>query len=139
MQRWIYLAALILWTGCAPVAPPKDYHAAEFKSDLKSRIDISVNYHLQPDSGIVVVGVGNPRARSLRLWLVQTTSTDGQRIVAARRFYQGADKKIQEIFKIPLPETGLKETFFVEAFDETGTLIITSEPINPNPIKEGTP
>lgn len=140
MIRSVFLILImgLLINGCAQPPPPKKYHASNYKSDFGSRLDVAVNYHLQPDSGIVVIDFANPRNKDVRLWLVQTTETDGQRIIAARRFYQGTKKKHQEVFRIPLPESGLSESFYVEVFDIKGALIMTSEPINPSP-KEGKP
>ena len=131
------LVGMALLAGCAqPV--PKTIHATNFKTDLRTRIDIAVNYHLEQDSGIVVVDCSNARGSDIRLWLVQTSETDGQRIVAARRFYSGSKKKHQEVFRVPLPLEGIEESFYVEALEPNGNLIIKSEPIHNVP-KEGKP
>ena len=127
----------ILLIGCAQPAPPKSYHASNYKADLGSRLDLAVNYHLTVDTGIVVVDISNPRATNYRYWLVQISSTDGQIISASRRVFSGMDKTKQLVFKIPLPIEGVKETFHVEVFDSKGKLVMKSEPINNKPHKEG--
>jgi len=120
--------------GCAQPPLPKDYHVSNYQSNLGKRLDISVNYHLNGTGAIVVVDIANPRGYDYRYWMVQVSATDGQRVIAARRFYQGAAKKHQEIFRLPLPEEGLTETFYVEVFDIKGTLVMKSEPIKNSPI-----
>jgi hypothetical protein len=131
------VAMITLFTGCAQPPKQKSYHAAEYKQEFASRIDLAVNYHLGEDSGIVVVDMFNPRRYNLRLWLVQDSQTDGQRITAAKRFYMGEKKKHQEVFRLPLPEEGLTERFWVEVFDNTGALTMKSEPIYSMPQEEG--
>jgi hypothetical protein len=125
-----------LFTGCAQPPKQKSYHAAEYKQEFASRIDLAVNYHLGEDSGIVVVDMFNPRRHDLRLWLVQDSQTDGQRITAAKRFYSGDKRKHQEVFRVPLPQEGLIESFYVEALKPDGELLLKSEPIVNKP-REG--
>ena len=130
------VVVLFLLVGCA-APPPKTLHATKFKTDLRTRIDLAVNYHLEQDSGIVVVDCSNMDSRELRLWLVQTSETDGQIITAARRFYSGNKKKHQEVFRVPLPLEGITESFYVEALTKDGKLILKSEPItNSKPRRE---
>ena len=133
-MRIIALVALFALVGCAQPPPAKKLHVQANKTDLGSRIDIQINYHLDTDNGYVVVDLSNPRGGVVRLWLVQVSETDGQRITAARRFYTGSDKKKQEIFKIPLPQKEVVESFYVEIFDTTGRLVLKSEPIKNSPI-----
>lgn len=126
----------ITLAGCA--TPPPQTHKANYKSDFAARLDVAVNYHLESDGGIVVVDLYNPRSSVIRLWLVQSSVTDGQSIVASRRFYEGKKKKHQEVFRTPLPLKGITEAFFVEVFDINGKLILKSEPITHSP-QEGQP
>lgn len=122
------LVAGILISGCAQPPPPQVYKS-KYKSDFASRLDIQINYHTDPNSGYVVVDLYNPRNKPVRLWLVQLQETDGRRISAAERFHIGNEKKHQELFRVPLLEPGLSETFYVEVFDEAGKLILKSDPI----------
>jgi len=138
MHRLALLLSILLFSGCA-APPPKTIHATNYKSDLRTRLDLVVNYHLAEDSGIVVVDISNQRGSDYRYWLVQTSETDGQRIIAARRFYAGTKKKHQEVFKVPLPLEGISESFYIEALEPDGTLIMKSEPIRNNILKEGEP
>jgi hypothetical protein len=135
-MRWLTVALLITLTGCAQ--PPRTIHATKYKTDLGSRIDLVVHYHDEPDTGIVVVDISNPRGSDTRYWLVQTSETDGQRIIAARRFYSGIKRKHQEVFRVPLALEGISESFYVEALTKDGKLILKSEPIINSP-KEGIP
>ena len=134
--KWLAVVLLLTLAGCAQ--PPKVIHATKFKTDLASSITLAVNYHLEQDSGIVVVDCSNMDSRELRLWLVQTSETDGQVITAARRFYSGAKRKHQEVFRVPLPLEGITESFYVEALTKDGKLILKSEPITNN-AQEGKP
>lgn len=136
---WLVVITAVLLNGCAAPPPPKSYHASNYKSDLGKRLDISVNYHLSDDGGVVVVDVSNPRGNSYRYWLVQTNTVDGEYVLRSSRFYSGNKKKHQEVFKIPFPEEGIAQAFFVEVYDANGKLAMKSEPINQQPIKEGKP
>ena len=127
------VVVLFLLVGCA-APPPKVLHATKYKTDLGSRIDLVVHYHSEPDTGIVVIDISNPRSSDTRYWLVQTSETDGQRIIAARRFYSGTKTKHQEVFRVPLPLEGITESFYVEALTVNGKLILKSEPITNMPI-----
>ena len=131
--KWLAVVLLLTLVGCAQPPPPKKYHAQTTKTDLATRLDVLVNYHVVDDGGIVVVDLYNPRTSSVRLWLVQLSETDGQRISAARRFYIGSGKKLQEAFRVPMPIQGVVETFYVEVFDDKGRLIMKSEPIKASP------
>ena len=137
-HRSLWAVVVLFFVGCAQPAPPKSYHASNYKSDLGRRLDIAVNYHLADDGGLVVVDVNNPRGHSYRYWLVQTSTVDGEYILRSSRFYSGSKKKHQEVFKIPLPEEGVAQAFFVEVYDLNGKLAMKSEPINQQP-KEGKP
>jgi len=128
MWRLVLLLPILL-ASCAQAPPIKSVHKSTYKSEFSNRLDIAVNYHRTADSAIVVVDVSNPRGSTLRLWMVQISETDGQRIEASRRFYVGDKKKHQEIFKVPLPQEGVTETFFVGVFDAEGKLVTKSEPI----------
>ena len=130
----VALLAAALLAGCAAPPPPKSYHQSNYKSDLGRRLDIAVNYHLSDNGGLVVVDVSNSRGISYRYWLVQTSTVDGEYILRSSRFYSGNKKKHQEVFKVPLPEEGIKQTFFVEVYDKDGKLAMKSEPINQQPI-----
>ena len=138
MHRLALLLSLVL-VGCAQPPPPQEIHATTYKSDFRTRLDLVVNYHLAEDSGIVVVDISNPRSLELRAWLVQTSETDGQRIIAARRFYSGNKVKHQEVFRVPLPLEGITESFYVEALEPDGSMIMKSESIHNNIRKEGEP
>ena len=130
------VAMITLFTGCAQ-PPPKSYHAQTAKTDLSSRLDVIVNYHLDPVSAIVVVDISNPRGVRYRYWLVQISTTDGQIISASRRFHTGSEKIKQMIFKVPLPDPEVTEAFHVEVFDDKGKLVMSSEPINNSPTPIG--
>lgn len=129
---WLVCLAVVGLCGlqsCATPPPTKSIYKSNYKSNLSTRLDISVNYHGNDDTGIVVVDISNPRAYDYRYWLVQLSETDGQRISAARRFYHGNKKKHQEVFKVPGALEGVTENFYVEVFDNKGALIMKSEPI----------
>lgn len=137
--RWVLI--IVCSIGLASCAQPpntKTYRASNYKSDLGKRLDISVNYHLDDGGGLVVVDVYNPRGNNYRYWLVQTSTVDGEYVLRSSRFYSGNKKKHQEVFKIPLPEEGIAQAFFVEVYDVNGKLTMKSEPINQKP-KEGKP
>ena len=134
--KWLAVVLLLTLAGCAQ--PPKVIHATKYKTDLASRIDLVVHYHSEPDTGIVVVDISNPRSSDTRYWLVQTSSTDGQVITAARRFHSGTKAKHQEVFRVPLPLEGITESFYVEALTTECKLTMKSEPITNSP-HEGTP
>lgn len=137
MLRLLLVVAMIaLFTGCAQ-PPPKSYHAQTAKTDLGSRLDVIVNYHLDANGGIVVVDISNPRGTRYRFWLVQISTTDGQIVSASRRFHTGMEKTKQMIFKVPLPDPEITEAFHVEVFDDKGKLVMSSEPINNSPTPKG--
>ena len=137
MLRLIAVVLLLTLVGCAQPPPPKKIHAQTTKTDLATRLDVLVNYHVVDDGGIVVVDLYNPRTSVVRLWLVQKSETDGQIITAARRFNMGDSKKLQEAFRVPMAIEGVVETFYVEVFDDKGRLIMKSEPITASPYNTG--
>lgn len=132
----IALICIIALSSCAQPPPKRTSHAATYKTELATRLDLAVNYHLEADGGIVVIDMSNPRGYDIRLWLIQVSQTDGQKIIAARRFYSGTKKKHQEIFRVPLPQAGITESFYIEAFKPDGKLLMKSEPIINTP-REG--
>ena len=127
-KRLIWILPL-LFIGCAQPPTNKYVKQTTHKTDFGSGIDLAVSYHQQSDGSIIVADASNLRNRTIRLWLVHLQEMDGQRISRAIRYYEGADKTVREVFRVPPIESGLTETFWTEAFGPGGELLIKSEPI----------
>ena len=122
--------------GCAQQPRGGSHHEANFQSNFAARLDIAVDYIRDDNRAILICDISNPRGQWLRVWLVQKSTTDGQRISAARRFYEGNDKKYQETFRLPLPDKGVREEMYVEVFDSSGKVLMKTKSIINQP-KEG--
>ena len=136
----IILAVLILaLAGCA--APQKGYvKKVEVKHDLGSQIDLAITYHERDNGSIVVSDSHNQRGRLVRLWFWHQQETEGQKVLRGIRFYEGNKVKHREVFQVPPAETGLTETFWIEAYGEEGERLMESKPIvNSNSQKGGMP
>ncbi len=98
-----------------------------------------MDYVSDPRRTWIIVDIENPRAVRFQAWLVQKNEAAGQWTASGKRFYSGTDKTVSKTFRVPPGMAGSVETFVVEMFDETGGLLMVTEPITNTLQSEETP
>lgn len=119
--------------------PNETTQLSSLKSDFASGVSAVVDYVSDSRRTFIVVDIENPRGDFIHCWLVQKNTTQGQWTASGKQFYAGTSKLETKTFRVPLSESGITETFVVEVFDESGGLLMMTEPITNTFQTEGTP
>lgn len=108
-------------------------HLSQIQNDFASGVNVVLDYVSDGSRTFIIVDVDNRKGKFIDLWFVQNNKTIGQKTMSSRRFYTGNSTLTQKTFRVPISDSGVTETIYVEVFDKSGALLFKTEPITNSP------
>ena len=124
----ILLVFLVTLSACAQ--PPSVTKVSHYNTDFASRIDLNVHYEVSNNESFASVFMGNPKATKVWLWLVINHSVPGEIVNRETLVYEGSDKTIHKIYRLPLGENDTTGTLYVKVLNIDDRELLRSPVVN---------
>jgi len=115
----------VVISSCAQPPPPKKY-VRNYNHDVVSRTELNVAYEA-PDT--MALYFKNPKGTQVWLWLILNHSVPEERITRETLVYQGTEKSLHKLYRLPQGTDGIEGSLYVRALNLDGQELIRSKAI----------
>ena len=134
VRTWILLVLLVTLSACAQ--PPRINTVSHYKTDFASRLDINVSYEQVDNKSFASVFMGNPKKTDVLLWMVLKRTVPGELVLRETLVYEGNDKSLHKIYRLPMGETGTTGTLYIKVLNSDNRELLRSPVVDISSIGE---
>ena len=134
VRTWILLVLLVTLSACAQ--PQHIKTVSHYKTDFASRLDINVSYEQVDNKSFASVFMGNPKKTDVLLWMVLKRTVPGELVLRETLVYEGNDKSLHKIYRLPMGETGTTGTLYIKVLNSDNRELLRSPVVDISSIGE---
>lgn len=120
---------LVALTSCAQ-PPTQRRSVSHYQTNFSSRMDLNVHYEANLEEAFASVYMGNPKGTQVILWLVLNHTVPGERVNRETLIYEGNDKTLHKIYRLPMGEPNTEGTLYVRVLSTDGRELIRSATVH---------